>query len=395
MPRFSTLAVHAGRAPDDSQAVATPLHLSSTFHLTEAAYDAVHDPSRLRQVPFYTRYGNPNQRTVAGKLARLEGAEDALVFSSGMAAITSTLRALLEPGDTLVVARSLYGGADSWIDREMPRLRVTVKRVALEDLQAVRDALEGAKLFYFEPVSNPLLEVADVPALTSLARAAGVLTVVDNTFLSPANFRPLEHGVDLVLHSGTKYLNGHTDVVAGLVAGPRALMDRIWSGMMLEGGCLDPHAAWLLERGMKTLELRMNRHNENGLAVARALVGHPAVVRVFYPGLAGASGYDIARRLYPGRAGGMVSLEVRGGETAAARLLERLDREGGPFTVAGSLGGVESLVSMSARTSHPRREVRERMGIPDGLVRMSLGIEDAQDLIEALIEALEPEMAAQ
>ncbi|RMH01996.1 MAG: aminotransferase class I/II-fold pyridoxal phosphate-dependent enzyme [Planctomycetota bacterium] len=382
----STRCVHAGGADDPATgAVVTPIHQSSTFLLDDDAYAAI-AAGRGREGLIYTRYANPSQRAVQARIAALEGAEDALVFSSGLAAIAATLAALTEPGGHVLAARELYGGTLGLLRDQLPRWGRSAGFADLRDPAAAAAAIRPeTAVLYVETISNPTLRVADLPALAAFARRHGLLLVVDNTFATPLGVRPLEHGADLVLHSASKYLNGHSDLIAGAVAGRRELIDRIWLQLKALGGCLDPHACFLLERGLKTLAVRLRAHAASAQAVAEALAEHPAVTRVLYPGLRSHPDHVLARKLLA-CFGGMVSFVVDGGDEAALRLCRRLRLA----KEATSLGGVETLVSLPFNTSHVALSAEERAaaGIPPGMVRLSVGIEDPPDLIADLVAAL-------
>lgn len=382
----ATLAVHAGTQEDPSaKAVGTPIYQASTFYLTDEVYEAMRR-GLVRDEYIYTRYGNPNQRAAAEKIAALEEAESALVFSSGMAAISSTLLAFLKPGDHLVCGADLYGGTYSFITQKLVALGVEVSYFNTEDVEAAQCALRSnTRVLYFETLTNPLLKVADTAALAQIAHEAGVAAIVDNTFPTPINQQPLKWGVDLVIHSGTKYLNGHGDLICGAVAGSRAHTDLIWKNLLLYGGSLDPTAAHYLERGLKTLALRIERQNANAFALAGWLEKHPQVEQVFYPFLESNPRLEVARKYLNGGSG-MVAFRLKGGDQRALDLLKHLKL----FKVASSLGGVESLVSLPMNTSHVQftPEDRARMGILPGTVRLSVGIEDMEDLRQELDHAL-------
>lgn len=373
---ISTRAVHAGsEAPGFNGPVVTPVYQSATF-FTEA------EPSGEVR---YTRYGtNPNHERVAERIAALEGAERALVLGSGNAATALALLACVSAGGHVVAQARLYGGTLRLLNLELPRLGIETTFVELgADLGAAMRPNTQAVLI--EVPVNPTLRVPDVDAAAAAARAHGVPLLVDATFATPVNFRPLEHGADLVIHSATKYLSGHSDVTAGTVAGRGDLVAAVQERLKSFGAVLDPHATWLLERGIKTLAVRVARHNENGLAFAQHFEGHPAIERVLYPGLASHPDHERARGMLDGF-GGMVSLVLRGGDEAALRTVNRLRL----MCVAPSLGGVETLVSMPRYTSHAAltTEQRHALGIDDGFIRFSLGIEDAADLIADLEQAL-------
>ncbi len=391
MPRQSkyrpaTLAVHAGAKEDaESKAVGTPIYQTATFYLTDDVYAAM-QRGMVRDEYIYTRYGNPTQKAAAEKIAALEGAESGLVFSSGMAAISSTLLTFLKPGDHVASARDLYGGTYSFIHDSLPGLGMEVDFFDTEDAEGLKQAIRpNTKVVYFETLTNPLLKVADVEMLARIAHEAGALAIVDNTFPSPINLRPLEWGIDIVLHSGSKYLNGHGDLICGAVAGSRKRTDLIWKKLLAYGGCLDPTAAYHLERGLKTLAIRVERHNANALQLAQWLESQPKVEQVFHPFLESNPRRALAQKYLRGGSG-MVTFRIRGGDGTALELLNHLRL----FKVAGSLGGVESLVSMPVKTSHVQFGDKERaaMGILPGTIRLSVGIEDVEDLQEDIAHAL-------
>lgn len=382
-----TVAVRWGEYIDEEvRNVITPIYQTSTY------YFPTNDPATWDgEIPegiyVYSRYGNPTERAAADKLAALEFGEDALIFSSGMAAISTTLFAFLNKGDKIVSVEDVYGGTFNLMKNTLPRLGIDVKFVDSADTESIIGSLEegGVKLLYLESPTNPLLKIVDVPVVAKAARRAGALVVMDNTFATPVNQNPLTMGVDLVVHSCTKYLNGHSDVLAGAVVGSRDQMQKIWNQKIVLGGALDPLASFLLLRGMRTLTLRMAKHSENGMAVAEFLEDHPRVERVYYPGLKSHPQHDLARKLLRDF-GGMVSFEVKGGRKEAEKVLASFEL----FAMATSLGGVESLVSMPLNSSHAALspEDRKRLGIKDQLIRLSVGIEDAEDLIEDLDQAL-------
>ncbi|HEX6308586.1 MAG TPA: aminotransferase class I/II-fold pyridoxal phosphate-dependent enzyme [Longimicrobiales bacterium] len=376
----STRAVHAGGQPRRAGGpVVAPIHQTATFFS---------DPVPTGEV-LYTRYGtNPGQLALQEKLRALDGAEDAVVLASGNAACALALLSCVGAGGHIIALPELYGGTLRILRRELPRLGIAV--TFLPDVDRWREAVrpETRALLMEIPV-NPTLHVPDIERAAETARAERIPLIVDATFASPLNFRPLEHGADLVFHSATKYLGGHSDLTAGVVAGSAERIAEVKELLKSYGPVLDPHAVWLLERGVKTLALRIARHNENGLAVARWLETHPAVERVLYPGLESHPEHERARRLFAGF-GGVAALMVRGGDDAALRVTQRLRL----MSVAPSLGGVETLVSMPRFTSHASltREERHAIGIRDGFIRLALGIEDAADLIRDLEQALGPEL---
>lgn len=388
MDGTGTRAVHAdaGVARSADGPVAPPIVQSSTFAAGSAA-DFERVALERRGSGFYTRYGNPNHAQVAAVLADLEGAEAAVVFASGMGAITTTALALLKAGDHVVAQRSTYGGTTSLLTGVLPRFGVTSTQVDQTDVGAFAAALRPqTRLVLVETPSNPLLEVTDLRAVAALARRVGALTVADNTFASPVNSRPLEHGVDLVWHSATKYLGGHSDLSAGVLAGPAALLDQVWHTGTVTGAVLGPFDAWLLLRGLRTLPLRVRQHNANGLALATALHDHPAVAAVHYPGLPSHPQHALAATQMSGY-GGVLSLELAGGHDAAERFIAglRLARR------APSLGSVETLVVDAATMWSailPPDEIAAA-GIRPALVRIAAGIEDTHDLVTDTLHSLD------
>ncbi|HUG42107.1 MAG TPA: aminotransferase class I/II-fold pyridoxal phosphate-dependent enzyme [Longimicrobiales bacterium] len=375
-PGLSTLSVHAGAPPATPGApLVTPLVSSSTFrNLPEPEGEVL-----------YGRYANTeNHRLVGEKLAALDGAEAALVVGSGMAAISMTILSFVGAGDHIVAAESLYGGTLTLLTRELPRLGIETTFV--DPAGGWRDALRpNTRLLYLEVPVNPTLRVPDPRPVARLARERSLPLAVDATFATPINWRPIEDGADVVIHSGTKYLGGHSDLVAGVIAGPAAVVEQARERLKAFGPSLDPHAIWLLERGLKTLAIRVERQNATALALARWLAGHPAVAAVHHPGLESHPDHGVAAAIFSGF-GGMLSLVVRGGDDAARRVMERFEL----IAVAPSLGGVESLASMPRYTSHAAltREQRLAMGIEDGFIRLSIGIEDMPDLQADLERAL-------
>lgn len=387
-PRPSTRAVHAGidGAPVAPPGMTTPIFQSSTFELSRSAYDDIKSTGGAN-ILWFSRLGNPTLDAAAAAVAALECAEGALLFSSGMAAIATTLEALVPAGGRIVAASALYGDTYAVLDDHASERGCDVEFVALHDLGAWARALAGgADVAYVESLSNPMLRVADLPAIASRTHSAGAQLVVDSTFATPINLRPLEHGGDVVLHSATKYLNGHSDLIAGAVAGRKSLLESVRRRAIRIGGCLDPHAAFLLARGLRTLALRVERHNANGLAVAQRLEPHSEIEAVHYPLLASHPDSALAGRLLDGGSG-IVTIRVRGGDERALCLLDelRLIRQ------ATSLGGLESLASAPFNTSHVALSAsdRERLGILPGTIRLSVGLEDAEDLIADLEHALE------
>jgi len=335
----------------------------------------------------YSRYGNnPNQVALGKKYALLEGTEAAVFVSSGMAATALAHLAVLRPGDHLVTSSWIYGGTKRLFDEEFGRLGIDVTYVNPDQPRLWRRSVrKSTRAIFVETPTNPLMRVLDLTPVAQIARDSGLALLVDGTFASPVNFRPLEHGADIVITSATKYLNGHSDVIAGAVAGSASLIEEVIRLMTLWGQAIDPHTAWLIDRGIRTLEVRMARHNENGMAVAQWASQHPAIVRVHYPGLPSHPEHEQAKEVLNGF-GGMVGLEIKGGVRATEKMLRKLK----VITHAPSLAGVESLVSEPRLTSHSRLsdEQRAKLGIPDGFVRLSCGLENAPDIIADLEQAL-------
>jgi len=382
---FATRTVHHPAAEVPSAPLATPLYQTSTFRADEAATLAGY-AEQIQPQAFYSRWGNPTVEVWEKVVADLEGGERCLAFSSGMAAISTTLLGLLSPGDHVVAASSLYTATTEVLSKDLPALGIDVDFVDPTDSDAFgRAATEKTRLFYVESPTNPMMLLTDLAVVARIAKRKGILTVVDNTFASPYNQKPLAAGADIVLHSATKYLSGHTDVVAGCVITNAELVEPLWQKRTMLGGCLDPFAAWLLLRGMKTLALRMRQHNANAMAVATMLESHDAVTRVMYPGLPSHPQHDLACRQMSGF-GGMVAFEVTGGRRAGAQLVESTQLA----VLAVSLGGVETLIEHPATMTHARLtdDQLNRAGIPPGLIRLSVGIEDANDLIADLRQAL-------
>jgi len=384
--KLATRTVHHPSPNVPSPPVATPLYQSSTFRAFEAATIARY-AEETQPAAFYTRWGNPTTEVWERLMADLEGGERGLAFASGMAAVSTTLLELLEPGDHVVAGASLYTATTEMLAHDLPKLGIQADFVDPTDVAAFeRAARSNTRMFYLETPTNPTMMLTDLAEVCRIARAARARAVVDNTFASPVNQRPLELGADVVIHSATKYLSGHTDVVAGCVVCGHEVAERLWQRRTMLGGSLDPFAAWLLLRGMKTLALRIERHNQNALAVARALQSHRAISRVIYPGLASHPQHELATRQMAGF-GGMVAFELAGGREAGVRLVESTRLA----VLAVSLGGVETLIEHPASMSHARLDDEQlrRAGIPPGLIRLSVGVEDPEDLVVDLTEALD------
>ncbi|MCG6880399.1 MAG: aminotransferase class I/II-fold pyridoxal phosphate-dependent enzyme [Deltaproteobacteria bacterium] len=376
---LDTKLIHAGEPkPLIRGAVSMPIFQSSTF-----AAEGDCGYYNLR----YIRLNNtPNHEALHQKLAAVENAEAALVTASGMAAISTTLFTLLRSGDHLLAQDCLYGGTHDFISEDLPACGISVDFIDGTAPDSWESKIRSnTRAIFVETLTNPLLQMADLKGVAEFARQKGIVSLIDNTFASPVNFRPAEWGFDLSLHSGTKYLNGHSDIVAGAVIGPSALLDPICRKLARLGGSLDPHACFLLHRGMKTLGVRVRYQNESALKLAQFLENHPAVDRVHYPGLESHPGHTLAEEMLDGF-GGMISFEVTGGVEAADRILENVTL---PIS-APSLGGVESLITRPATTSHAGvpPEQRRVMGISDSLIRLSVGLEATEDLMADFDQAL-------
>lgn len=383
----STKCVHAGTFEDPTVgSVVSPIFQTSTFLLSDTSYASFWQ-GNTRDVPIYTRYGNPSQWSVQEKIATLEGAESAVVFASGMAAIFTTLLSLTNRGGHVITSRDVYGGTYNLLREDLHQMGRSVSFVDATSLDAIRAAIQpNTQILFFETLTNPLLKAPPLPALIELAKRDKLLVVLDNTFLSPVFARPVELGADVVIHSCTKYLNGHSDLIAGVASGPRKYLDRIWAQHLKVGGQLEPMSCFLLERGLKTLAVRMRQQAHSTAVLVSMLSRHRNVSQVHHPL---ADGYPCpwVHEWCRDGFGGMLSFEVRGGDEAALSLLERLRVP----AVATSLGGVESLVSLPFNTSHSVLTASQRLsiGIKPGLVRFSVGIEDTQDLVSDLEGALD------
>ncbi len=381
-----TRLLHDGSRAAPSSAVAPPIYQSATYSFSDPAEIAGAMVAQAHP-QFYGRYASPNTKQVEAMVAGLEGAEAGLAVASGMAAVSLVLLTFLQSGDHVVAQTALYPTTNKLITQKLLALGVSHALVDQTDTAALAAAIRPeTRVIYLESPANPTLALTDLSAAATLARQLGILTVADNTFASPFNQRPLELGVDLVLHSATKYLGGHSDVVAGVIVGREALISRLWQQHVMFGGVLHPMEAWLLQRGLQTFPLRMALHNQNALAVARFLEGHPAVREVYYPGLPGHPQHELARRQMPGGFGGMVCFDLRGGREAGLALLKRLRL----IHLAVSLGGTHSLITHPASTVSvvQSEEALAASGVRPGLVRLSVGLEDAGDLIADLGQAL-------
>jgi len=376
-PGFSTRAIHAGQEPDPrTGAVNVPIYASSTF-----AQDGV---GGMREGYEYARTGNPTRRALEANLAALEGGSHGRAFSSGMAATDTALRAMLRPGDHLVIPDDAYGGTFRLIDKVFSHWGVEHTPAAVNDPEAIAAAMtDRTKVVWVETPTNPLLNIADIAAVAEVAHAGGAKLVVDNTFASPYLQQPLALGADVVLHSSTKYLGGHSDVVGGALVTDDPDLDEAFAFLQNgAGGVPGPFDAYLTMRGIKTLAVRMDRHSDNAEALVDFLAGHPAVSQIRYPGLAEHPGHEVAARQMR-RFGGMISIRLAGGRQAALDLCARTR----VFTLAESLGGVESLIEHPGAMTHAST-AGSQLEVPEDLVRLSVGIEDVEDLIADLEQAL-------
>lgn len=388
---FSTRSVHAGEArAKPHHALTTPIVQTSTFTFTDTADLASFKEAYMWGDEIerneYGRYGNPTVAAVERKLAELDSGEAALLFSSGMAAVTTTLFSLLSAGTHLVMTDDCYRRTRQFVTQFLMRYDVAATLVPVSDYAALEAAIRpNTRLILTESPTNPYLRVVDLPRLVEIARRHELKTVIDSTFATPINQRPLEFGVDVVIHSATKYMGGHNDLLAGVVVASDYLIGGLRDTQGMMGAICDPHTAYLLLRGLKTLELRVKRHNDTGLEIARYLDGHPKIRRVYYPGLRSHPDHAVAREQMSGF-GGVVSFEVDADLETTGRLVDKLRI---PY-IGPSLGGVESLVIQVAQATYYElsSEERAKLGISDTLVRFAVGIEDADDLIADLSQAL-------
>ncbi|MCI0606837.1 aminotransferase class I/II-fold pyridoxal phosphate-dependent enzyme [bacterium] len=366
--RIETIAIHEGESRVDG-AVVFPIFQTANF---ESPLDS-HD---LRYIRYYN---TPNQELLHKKLAALENGEAGLVTSSGMAAISTLLLTFLPAGSHILAQDKLFAGTHTFFSKDFPKLGLAYSLVDGTKPETWKSHLKNnTRIFYAESIGNPLLDVPDLEAIVSFSKEHGLITVIDNTFASPVNFKPIDIGFDFVVHSCTKYLNGHSDIVSGVVVGKASAVEQVRDRALHLGGCLDPHAAFLLNRGLKTVVLRVLWQNANALKLAHFLSSQPAVKGVYYPGLESHTGHERAKRLFKGY-GGMLSFELKN----EAHLNDFLTQLQIPI-LAGSLGAVETLITLPARTTHSRmsREDRLRAGISDSLIRVSVGIENPDDLVE-------------
>jgi methionine-gamma-lyase len=385
--RFATKAVHAGQDPDPSTgSVSVPIHQTSTFVFKSAEQGAARFAGR-EEGYIYTRWGNPTVRALERNVAELEGGEDARACSSGMAAIHAAVASLVRKGDHMIAPDSLYSGTEKlFIDIFSKKFGVQTAFVDQSDTANVEDAIkESTKIIFIETPANPTLKITDLKAVAKIAQERNIITIVDNTFMSPYFQQPLKMGIDVSIHSMTKYLGGHSDLIGGIIIGRRSLFKALDDVIRNTGGTLGPFDAWLALRGIKTLPLRMKKHDENAMKVAEFLEAHKKVEKVHYPGLNSHPQHELAKRQMSGF-GGMISFELKGGVQEGVKLMNSVKL----CILAVSLGAVETLIEHPASMTHASisREERLRTGITDGLVRLSVGIEDAEDIIQDLEQAL-------
>jgi len=384
---FSTRAIHAGEGRRRyADSITTPIIQASTFTFADTKDIEAYTKGGKERYE-YGRYGNPTEKIAMRRLADLEGAEDAVVFSSGMSAVTTTLLTLLKSGDHMVITDDAYKKTLEFCHSYIQRFGIDCTVVPFGDYEALdRAVLKNTRLIFSESPTNPYLNIFDLDRLREIAQKHGVLTLIDSTFATPLNQRPLEWDVDLVIHSCTKYLAGHNDILAGVVLGRKELIEEIRKLHKAMGGVIDPHCCYLLLRGMKTFALRVARQNETAQRVAEHLEAHPMVKRVYYPGLPSHPHYEIAKAQMTGF-GGVISFDIRGTLAASKRFLDNLNL----CFIAPSLGGVETLITHPALVSYydKTREERYALGITDTLIRLAVGVEEADDIIADLDHALE------
>ncbi len=386
---FSTQAVHAGEEKRKPYgALTVPIVQTSTYTFEDTAeileFVRRKEAGESKEREEYGRYGNPTQSTVERKLAILEGGEKAVLFATGMSAITTTLLTLLSGSDHLILVSGVYCRTREFATSYLERWGVEMSEVPIDDPDALAAAVRpNTRMIFSETPTNPYLRIIDLAKMVEIAKQHDIITALDSTFATPINLRPLEHGLDLVIHSATKYLGGHNDLLAGVVVGSEELLSKIEEVRGVLGGVGSPHDAYLLLRGVKTLDLRVRRQNENGLKVARFLEDHPGIARVYYPGLDSHPDYEVAQRQMTGF-GGVVSFDVAGDKETASRFMDRLQL---PY-IGPTLGGVEGIAQQQAIFVSLDPEKRREAGIADTLVRYALGIEDADDIIADLGQAL-------
>ncbi|MGM0558910.1 MAG: trans-sulfuration enzyme family protein [Myxococcota bacterium] len=384
--KLATRCIHAGDTRDEKGAIHTPLYNHSTFAFpdTEAVLDVVEG---REQGSLYTRYGlNPTIQSVEEKLASIEGGESALVFGSGMAAESATFLSHCGSGGHIICIGDVYGGTYELLASNLPELGIETTFLLGSELDRLETAItDSTRMVFFETPTNPNMEVFDIEAISAVAKEHGVLTVVDNTFATPVNQNPLDHGADLVVHSTTKYMGGHSDLTGGAVIGAAEHLEPIWLWRKNLGQMMAPEVAFLLARSLRTLVVRVDAHNENAEDLARRLDEHPRVLEVNYPGLPSHPTHEVASKQMSGF-GGMVSFVYDGDAEQTASVVDRLE----VFSIAPSLGGVESLVTQPVTTTHHGidPDERARRGIVDGMIRLSIGLEDVEDLWDDLAAAL-------
>ena len=381
--KFATKAVHSGTNAIGG-GVNTPVFLSSTYHLTDEAYAGW--AAGAQHTMLYARLSSVNSEAVAAKLVAMEGAEDGEVFASGMAAVSTTLLGLLSSGDHIIASNDVYGGTYGLLTEDLPRFGIEVTMADMRDPLSYEAAIqENTKMIYVETLSNPVLKVCDLNAMSEIAKRHGLISVVDNTFASPWGCNPVKHGFDLVIHSGTKYLGGHSDLIAGFVVGKKDLIAQIFPKKVHFGGAADPHMCYLLERGMRTLHARMPIHTANAAELASRLSQHPMIESVNHISLSDYDDFELAKEIMP-KGSGMLAYVVKGGDAAALKFMKSLKMT----LEATSLGGVESLVECPFNSSHMfvPEDVRMEAGVVPGFVRMSVGIEDVEDIWNDIEQAL-------
>jgi cystathionine beta-lyase/cystathionine gamma-synthase len=382
---IETRLIHSDHHLNTSSAVAPPIYTSATFR-AQSAEDFATRAGEPRHPEFYSRYGNPTLAQAENVLANLEGAESALVSGSGMAAVSATVLSIVNQGDHIVAQKSHYGGTLNLFQKLLPRFGIETTQVDQRNISNFEKALRpNTKLILVETPANPTMTLTDLRALAALAKSKSITTVIDNTFATPINQRPLDLGIDLAFHSATKYFGGHSDLIAGAVMGSSESITKVWNTHVILGATLGAFDAWLMLRGIRTLSLRVRQHNENAMALAQFLEHHRAVKAVYYPGLKSHPQHELARKQMSGF-GGMLSFEVKGGYEAADRVLGRLRLP----ARAASLGGVESLAVHPASNflHYMTLEEAERIGIAPGLLRISVGLEGKEDLIADFDQAL-------
>lgn len=382
---FSTRAIHAGEQRDpQTGAITTPIYQTSNFAFTSTQELLAYNRGEASAY-IYTRYGNPTLKAVETKMAALENGDDAAVFASGMAAITTAILPLVEQGDHIVASRDIYGGTFNFLNTILPRFGITTSFVDATEIEVITEAIQSnTKLLFCESPTNPTLKLVDLVQLAKLGREHALPVIFDNTFATPINQHPARWGIEIIVHSATKYLGGHNDLMAGVVIGPTDYIQSVKELLKIFGGVLDPHAAWLLLRGLKTLPLRVHRHNQTSLQVAKYLEDHDKVRHVYYPGLESHPQYSLAKTQMQGY-GGVISFELKGDYAAASRFVDNMKTA----FITPSLGGVETLITQPSTTSHYHLDSQERKnaGISDELIRLSVGLEDFEDILAGLDHA--------